>query len=283
MENGFALIIGANDSIMDKAQIKPEQVLRWMSVDPMANKREWLSPYNFVQNNPINRTDPTGALDWIPEVQETQNSSGDVTSAQLVLKAEKGDNAQTLAKFLNTDQSKANQLYGTMKNGVVTPTNDIAGVAPINAAIKDYVDNPDNYSSFKFGNLTPTNYNCWESAISISKGQTPDVNNIMSRDAFKAEIQGNYTDVADNPSQYKFGQTVIRIAESHWNILHGSYSTTTHGAIYLGTSQNGTQYTWSKNGSYNVPGVFTINQLTDEYGKVEGYRVEPGGGYYNRK
>ena len=33
------------------------------SVDPMAHKREWLSPYNFVQNNPILRIDPTGALD----------------------------------------------------------------------------------------------------------------------------------------------------------------------------------------------------------------------------
>lgn len=34
-----------------------------MSVDPMAHLRQWVSPYNFVQNNPIMRTDPTGALD----------------------------------------------------------------------------------------------------------------------------------------------------------------------------------------------------------------------------
>ena len=36
---------------------------RFMSVDPMADKRAWVSPYNYVQNNPILRTDPTGALD----------------------------------------------------------------------------------------------------------------------------------------------------------------------------------------------------------------------------
>ncbi len=38
---------------------------RFWQVDPMAQERDWLSPYNFVQNNPINRVDPTGALDFV--------------------------------------------------------------------------------------------------------------------------------------------------------------------------------------------------------------------------
>ena len=36
---------------------------RFVSVDPKANERQWLNPYNYVQNNPLNRIDPDGALD----------------------------------------------------------------------------------------------------------------------------------------------------------------------------------------------------------------------------
>lgn len=36
---------------------------RFISVDPMKEARAWLTPYNYVQNNPMKLTDPTGALD----------------------------------------------------------------------------------------------------------------------------------------------------------------------------------------------------------------------------
>ena len=36
---------------------------RWMNIDPLAEKRNWITPYNYVQNNPILRIDPTGLLD----------------------------------------------------------------------------------------------------------------------------------------------------------------------------------------------------------------------------
>ncbi|MCT4614462.1 MAG: hypothetical protein N4A49_06270 [Marinifilaceae bacterium] len=39
---------------------------RFMSVDPMKEERIWLNPYNYVQNNPMNRVDPTGMVDEEP-------------------------------------------------------------------------------------------------------------------------------------------------------------------------------------------------------------------------
>lgn len=49
--------------VYSKSFEERKSVQRFLSVDPMAHMREWVSPYNFCQNNPILRTDPTGALD----------------------------------------------------------------------------------------------------------------------------------------------------------------------------------------------------------------------------
>lgn len=46
-----------------------EKVVQWfISTDPMAHERVSWSPYNYCSGDPINRTDPDGALDgWVPD------------------------------------------------------------------------------------------------------------------------------------------------------------------------------------------------------------------------
>jgi RHS repeat-associated protein len=45
------------------ARLYDADVGRFLAVDPMAEKRIWLNPYNYMKGSPISRIDPTGALD----------------------------------------------------------------------------------------------------------------------------------------------------------------------------------------------------------------------------
>jgi len=68
-------VSGEGNSYDYGARLYNPRVGRWFSVDPLAHLREWVSPYNFVQNNPINRTDPTGALDGEYDVTHDEDGN----------------------------------------------------------------------------------------------------------------------------------------------------------------------------------------------------------------
>ncbi|WP_062061790.1 RHS repeat-associated core domain-containing protein [Aquimarina longa] len=64
----------SNDGNYDGARNYDEALGRWMNIDPMTDKREWLSPYQYVQNSPMLRIDPDGAFD----IYSLDKESGDI-------------------------------------------------------------------------------------------------------------------------------------------------------------------------------------------------------------
>jgi|GEM_PF-137281 len=50
---------------LSEANLEPEVVSRWFSIDPLAEKYYTLSPYAYVANNPLKYIDPNGKEIWI--------------------------------------------------------------------------------------------------------------------------------------------------------------------------------------------------------------------------
>ncbi|MBK8701524.1 MAG: hypothetical protein IPN29_19040 [Saprospiraceae bacterium] len=79
----------------------------WLFVDPLASERPNLTPYNFVSNNPLNRVDPDGVLDY-PIITITKQKIGQTTD-QRVLGYSRGAVTQVdLYKAVVTDTEDPN-------------------------------------------------------------------------------------------------------------------------------------------------------------------------------
>jgi hypothetical protein len=101
---------------------------RFWQVDPMAEKRYWVNPYNFVQNNPINRVDPTGLTDFA-----MNRKTGDITQVgeknddpdRIVRTDRKGNVLKKGEGFLGFLVSKANRgeaktAIGGIEKGILS-------------------------------------------------------------------------------------------------------------------------------------------------------------------
>lgn len=63
-ENHKINLLGKNDIMIGRVEIPKDELLRWVSADPLAEKYPGSSPYNYVDNNPVHRIDVDGR-DWI--------------------------------------------------------------------------------------------------------------------------------------------------------------------------------------------------------------------------
>ena len=257
---------GGGNSYDFGARILDTRLGRWFSPDAWGTKYPSLSTYNFVKNNPICYNDPTGnGPEWKPIVKDYG----------IVLLREEGDDAKSLADFLDVEQAVADALWqNRCPDGSVEMDNTVPGIRNISGAIVDFKLHPTNYTGGDW--WWNHNYDCHESSMALLTKTWIDKTDaiVQGYDLANFLRGGGYVDVTKKPEEFRFGITLIRFGNSAGN--------TVHSATYLGTSKNGTVYTWSKEGNVAKPGIYTVEQLEKKWGgEVQGLGAEKGGGYYN--
>jgi RHS repeat-associated protein len=83
---------------------------RFLGVDPLMEKRSWVNPFNYVQNNPMIRTDPTGALDWVEDDSGEIYWDENATSQGTTKKGEKFLGKNVLVGTHNRDENGDEQI-----------------------------------------------------------------------------------------------------------------------------------------------------------------------------
>lgn len=92
---------------------------RFVSVDPLKDQRWWVSTFNFVQNNPINRTDPDGKTDFYNEQGKKVGTDGKDDGEISILTSKEDIKKARQSYFGNGIKGFINRIFGNGDQGTI--------------------------------------------------------------------------------------------------------------------------------------------------------------------
>ena len=152
--------LGLNLYEMDWRQYDPA-IGRFTSIDPLAEERNWLTPYNFVQNNPIIRVDPSGLLDDygidrqgnITLLQETDDTTDTLYAVNTNENGETVVDESRGSVTINKEEdgsSILSQLSDNTRTETRAVGNDATEKVDVDIAVTDEKNKNDVFKVFKF-------------------------------------------------------------------------------------------------------------------------------------
>ncbi len=164
---------------------------RWMNIDPISELYYDLSPYNFVDNNPLINIDPNGL--WIVNIVGNTDSSGN-TSYSLNFIAERGDDLESLSTQLGLSEEEIKNAHpelakSEIKKGDSFGLSNLKEVKQINGILNEVKGNQDTWNCANFACGSDTK---------IEAQWTSSGNNIID---FENILKNQYSSVSQSSSK----------------------------------------------------------------------------------